>query len=264
MLQRYILTISNNSITIINKSINIFRDSIYILFLWILHVMELHLQIKMNPKLYVRDPEQSALGRSIIEHSIRMIHKMGFEDFTFKKLAQEMGTTEASIYRYFENKHRLLTYIIAWFWTWLEYQLVYQTHNISSPKEKIGMVLQLLTFRLKTELTFEHIDKALLYQIAITEGSKSYLTKHVAQDNKDRLFKPYKDLCGRIASIFQEYNPKYKYPRSLSSTLLEMVHYQAFFKQHLPSLTDFAKDKTDSGMNNFLEHLVFSSLDTPL
>ncbi|MBL7759004.1 MAG: helix-turn-helix transcriptional regulator, partial [Chitinophagaceae bacterium] len=59
----------------------------------------------MNTKLFLRDPEQSVLGRSIIQHSINMIHKVGFEDFTFKKLAQEIGTTEASIYRYFENKH---------------------------------------------------------------------------------------------------------------------------------------------------------------
>ena len=223
--------------------------------------MELHLQMKMNPKLYLRDPEQSVLGRRIIEHSISMIYKLGFEDFTFKKLAAETGTTEASIYRYFENKHRLLTYIIAWFWTWLEYQVVYHTNNLTSPKEKIHIVIQLLAFKLKDEITFQHIDKDLLYQIAITEGSKPYLTKHVNKDNKDRLFKPYKDLCGRIAQVFQEYNPKYKYPRSLSSTLLEMAHYQFFFKHHLPSLTDFANEKDDNSIIAFLEHLTFSALD---
>lgn len=223
--------------------------------------MELHLQMKMNPKLYLRDPEQSVLGRRIIEHSISMIHKLGFEDFTFKKLAAETGTTEASIYRYFENKHRLLTYIIAWFWTWLEYQVVYHTNNLTSPKEKIHIIIQLLAFNLKDEITFQHIDKDLLYQIAVTEGSKPYLTKHVNKDNKDRLFKPYKDLCGRIAQVFQEYNPKYKYPRSLSSTLLEMAHYQFFFKHHLPSLTDFANEKDDNSIIEFLEHLAFSALD---
>lgn len=222
--------------------------------------MELHLQIKMNPKLYLRDPEGSALGRSIIEHSIRMIHKMGFEEFTFKKLAVEIGTTEASVYRYFENKHRLLTYIIAWFWTWLEYQVLYHTNNVKDPSKKIKLVIRLLTFQLTDQFTFEHIDKNLLFRIAATEGSKAYLTKHVTQDNKDRLFKPYKDLCGRIADIFKEYNPQYKYPRSLSSTLFEMAHYQYFFKHHLPSLTDFAREKEDTKIAVFLEHLVFSAL----
>lgn len=232
-------------------------------YLYVLIFMDLQIQVKMNPKLYVRDPEQSVLGRSIIQHSISMIYKMGFEEFTFKKLAADVGTTEASIYRYFENKHRLLTYIIAWFWTWLEYQLVYHTNNLASPKEKIHIIVQLLTFRLKDEFKFAHIDKDLLYQVAITEGSKPYLTRHVTQDNKNRLFKPYKDLCGRIAQVFQEYNPKYKYPRSLSSTLLEMAHYQFFFKRNLPSLTDFANEKDDKSIILFLEHLAFSALDAP-
>lgn len=215
----------------------------------------------MNAKLFLRDPEQSVLGRSIIEKSIYLINKMGFEDFTFKKLAVEAGTTEASIYRYFENKHRLLTYIIVWFWTWLEYQLVYHTNNVTNPKEKIRIIVQLVTFHLKDEFTFKHIDKHQLFQIAVTEGSKSYLTKHVGQDNKNQLFKPYKDLCGRIAAVFQEYNPKYKYPRSLSSTLLEMAHYQFFFKEHLPSLTDFGSDADDKGVILFLEQLIYSSLN---
>lgn len=222
--------------------------------------MELQLQIKMNSKLYLRDPEQSQLGRNIIQHSIRMIHKVGFEDFTFKKLAVEIGTTEASIYRYFENKHKLLTYLVAWFWTWLEYQLLYHTNNVASAKEKISLVIKLLTFQLSDQFTFAHIDRSQLYQIVITESSKSYLTKHVAQDNKDHFFKPYKDLCGRIADIFREYNSSYKFPRSLSSTLIEMAHYQFFFRKNLPSLTDFANDKDDKGVALFLQNLIFSSL----
>jgi len=72
--------------------------------------MELHFQVRMNPKLYLRDPEQSELGRNIIRNSIELIHEMGFEDFTFKKLSQQVGTTEASIYRYFVNKTRLFGY----------------------------------------------------------------------------------------------------------------------------------------------------------
>jgi AcrR family transcriptional regulator len=223
--------------------------------------MDLQLKINMNPKLYLRDPEQSALGKSIIQNSIGMIHDMGFEDFTFKKLATKIGTTEASIYRYFENKHRLLTYLIAWFWTWMEYQIVYHTNNVAPSQEKIRIIIRLLTSQLKDEFTFEHIDKSQLYQIAVTEGSKPYLTKNVTQDNTNRLFKPYKDLCARIATIFTEHNPNYAYPRSLSSTLLEMAHYQQYFKHHLPSLTDFGNDVDDSRIHLFLEQLVFSSLE---
>ncbi|MGZ5077483.1 MAG: hypothetical protein ACXV9R_12760, partial [Methylobacter sp.] len=61
--------------------------------------MEIQLHIKMNEKLFLRDPEQSELGKKIILHSIQLIHLNGFETFTFKKLAEAIGTTEAGIYR---------------------------------------------------------------------------------------------------------------------------------------------------------------------
>ena len=93
--------------------------------------MEIQLQIKMNEKLFIRDPEQSELGKKMILFSIQLIHKNGFEAFTFKKLAKEIGTTEAGIYRYFENKHRLLIYLSAWYWSWVEYKLTFQTNNIN-------------------------------------------------------------------------------------------------------------------------------------
>ncbi|MEY3118969.1 MAG: hypothetical protein RIT30_901, partial [Bacteroidota bacterium] len=41
--------------------------------------MKLEVQIKMNPSLYLRDPEQSELGKNIIKFSIELIHKYGFE-----------------------------------------------------------------------------------------------------------------------------------------------------------------------------------------
>ena len=53
--------------------------------------MELSLQIKMNDKLFLRNPEETAFGREIILKSIVLIHKSGFESFTFKKLAEKKG-----------------------------------------------------------------------------------------------------------------------------------------------------------------------------
>ena len=58
----------------------------------------------MNEKLFVRNPEQTELGRKIIEFSIKLIYENGFEAFTFKKLAEVIGSTEAGIYRYFEKQ----------------------------------------------------------------------------------------------------------------------------------------------------------------
>lgn len=222
--------------------------------------MEIQLQIKMNDKLFIRNPEHTELGRKIILHSIDLIHKNGFELFTFKKLAKEIGTTEAGIYRYFENKHRLLTYIVAWYWSWLDYRVTFYTTNIKDAKAKLKKVIRLLATKVKDDVQTSYADESILHQIIIEEGSKAYLTKHVTEDNKYQLFKPYKDLCAKIGNIILECNPLYKYPRSLSSTIIEMAHFQNFFMYNLPSLTDFGKEKDEAKIVNFLEDLVFSSI----
>ena len=222
--------------------------------------MKLQLQIKMNEKLFHRNPEQSELGKKIILHSIHLIHKKGVESFTFKKLAEDIGTTEAGIYRYFENKHRLLLYIVAWYWSWVEYRISFHTNNINDPVKKLKTVIQLLATTVEDDIKTSHVDESALHQIIIAEGSKAYLTKHVTEDNKDQFFKPYKDLCAKIGDIILECNPNYKYPKSLSSTIIEMAHFQNFFMYNLPSLTDFGKDKDESKIVAFLGNLVFSSI----
>ena len=222
--------------------------------------MRLELQIKMNPSLYLRDPEQSELGKNIIKHSIQLIHDNGFEAFTFKKLAECIGSTEAGLYRYFENKHKLLIYIISWYWGWIQFQLNYQTNNIKDPTIKLKKVITLLSTNVEDDITTGHVDGSQLHQILISEGSKAYLTNHVEQDNKQQFFKPYKDLCDSVGQIILECNPKYKYPHSLASTIIEMAHLQNFFMNHLPSLTDFSKSKNESDIIKYLEELVFNAI----
>ncbi|MES2874829.1 MAG: TetR/AcrR family transcriptional regulator [Bacteroidota bacterium] len=223
--------------------------------------MEIELQIKMNEKLFLKNPEQTELGKKIIRHSIQLINKSGFESFTFKKLAEEIGSTEAGVYRYFENKHRLLIYITAWYWGWLEYRVVINTSNIQDPKVKLRKAIQLLATTIEDDIRTSYVDESILHQIIIAEGTKAYLTKHVSEDNKDRLFKPYKDLCAKIGDIILECNPKYKYPKSLSSTIIEVAHFQNFFMKNLPSLTDFGNSKDESAIVSFIEDLVFSAIN---
>ncbi|WP_411275431.1 TetR/AcrR family transcriptional regulator [Daejeonella sp.] len=222
--------------------------------------MEIELQIKMNEKLFLRNPEQTELGKKIIRNSIQLINKSGFESFTFKKLAEEIGSTEAGVYRYFENKHRLLIYITAWYWSWLEYRIVINTSNIQDPEVKLKKAIQLLATTIEDDIRTSYVDESILHQIIIAEGTKAYLTKHVSEDNKDQLFKPYKDLCAKIGDIILECNPKYAYPKSLSSTIIEMAHFQNFFMNNLPSLTDFGKTKDESAIVSFLEDLVFCAI----
>jgi AcrR family transcriptional regulator len=222
--------------------------------------MKLQLQIKMNEALFLRNPESSELGKNILKHSGQLIYKSGFEAFTFKKLAEDIGTTEAGIYRYFENKHKLLVYLTAWYWGWLEFQISFHTNNIKDPVIKLKRVIKLLATAVEDDEQTSYINESLLHQIIIAEGSKAYLTKQVGEDNKQQFFKPYKDLCAVIGDIVIECSPKYKYPKSLASTIIEMAHFQNFFMNNLPSLTDFGKTKEESEIIAFLNDLVFTSL----
>lgn len=222
--------------------------------------MKLHLQIQMNEALFLRNPENSELGKNILKHSVQLIYKQGFEVFTFKKLAEDIGTTEAGIYRYFENKHKLLVYLTAWYWGWLEFQISFHTNNIEDPTVKLKRVVKLLASAVEDDEQTGYVNECLLHQIIIAEGSKAYLTKQVGEDNKQQFFKPYKDLCAVIGNVISECSPKYKYPKSLASTIIEMAHFQTFFMNNLPSLTDFGNAKEETGIISFLNDLVFSSI----
>jgi len=231
--------------------------------------MDYSVHVRMNERLFLRDPEGSDLGRRIIRQGILLFDEVGFEDVTFKKLAERMGTKEASIYRYFENKHRLLLYLIAWHWQWTDFQLVFQTNNLTDPREKLDRLLNLLLLNNLDQPLTDDIDLRALHRIVVREASKAYLTRHVTEDNRQQLFKPYKDLCARIAGIILELRPDYPYARSRASSLIETVHYQTFFMQNLPSLTDFGpgpdgQPASEGKLLDFMRHLLLSSLETPV
>ncbi|NJL14184.1 MAG: TetR/AcrR family transcriptional regulator [Microscillaceae bacterium] len=220
------------------------------------------IKINVPVNIYKRDPEQTKLGRCIINDSILLIDDLGFEAFTFKKLAHQINSTEASVYRYFENKHNLLVYLVSWYWSWLEYQIDYQVNNIEDPEKKLRIAIRVLAQVDKTDQNFSHISENALHRIVISEAAKSYYTKGVDVENKEGFFRSYKSLCSKISTFMQEFNPKYPYSHALSSTVLEAAHQQVFFSQHLPSLTDF-KVNDEIGYTSlieFLEHIIFIPL----
>lgn len=223
--------------------------------------MSATIKIELNSKLYLRDPEQTVLGRNIISESIIMIDELGFEVFTFKKLALKLKSTEASIYRYFENKHKLLVYLISWYWAYLDYRINFNTHFIDDPSEKLKIIIHIISEVGEEKNNYSHVNEALLYNILVSESSKAFLTKEVDSDNKEGFFAEYKSLCHKIAKVVLEINPSYSYPHALVSTLFEAGKKQVFFSQHLPALTEsriIGKDR--SQIANFLESLAFSAI----
>ncbi len=215
-------------------------------------------KIAINEKIYVKDPESSDLGKRIIKESILMINEMGFESFTFKKLGSRINSNESSIYRYFENKHKLLLYLTSWYWGWLEYQLVFETNSISDAKNKLSRSIEIITRKTKEDSAFSHINEVLLNKIVINEYSKSYLTTEVDEENKEGYFVIYKRLVNRISLAIQKVNPAYLYPSSLASTVVEGALHQHFLKEHFASITDCTKEVTPS---EYFINLVFNTLN---
>ncbi|GAB5524218.1 MAG: TetR/AcrR family transcriptional regulator [Roseivirga sp.] len=212
------------------------------------------LRLEMNDNLYLRDPQDTELGRKIIKQSISMIQEIGLEQFTFKKLSVAIDSTEASIYRYFENKHKLLVYLIAWYWNWLDYKIEYETNNVVDPHERLAIAVRLVAEKKTADPMFPSVDEVALQRIVINESDKTYHTKQVDADNREGLFRGFKSLCKRIANIIKEINPDYAYAHALTSTMLEASHQQVFFAEHLPSLTEHqaAKGKIHAENNVFL------------
>lgn len=215
------------------------------------------LKIGINEKIFIKDPESSDLGKRIVEESIIMIHQMGFESFTFRKLGTKIKSNESSIYRYFENKHKLLLYLTSWYWGWLEYQLVFSTNSIPDAKDKLTKAIEIMTRETKEDSAFSHINEVLLNKIVINEYSKSYLTKEVDTENKEGYFVIYKRLINRISNMIKSLDSSYPYPSSLSSTIIEGSLHQHFLKEHFSSLTDC--NENISPTEYFID-LVFKSL----
>ncbi len=218
-----------------------------------------NIKIKVNEKLYLKDPDSSDRGKSIVTNSILLIDEIGIEDFTFKKLGKKIGSPESTIYRYFESKHKVLLYLTSWYWCWLEYRLVLGTANISSSKDKLQKAIDLFTEEVKEDRNYLHINEVALNRIIIAESTKSYFTKEVDKENRDGLFEVYNRLIQRVSDTIIEINPKFQFPHMLVSTVIEGAHQQKYFAEHLPKLTDVKNSGKD--ISNFFTQIVFSTLE---
>lgn len=216
------------------------------------------LKVSINPKVYVKDPESSDLGKRLVEQGIQLIDQHGFENFTFKKLGEAVGSNESSVYRYFENKHKFLLYLSTWYWGWMEYRLVIHTLPVSEAGQKLDKAVEILTLPVELDMSFEHIDEVALNRIMINEHSKPFLTKAVDRENKEGYFAPFKRLVERLSEYIGAVSPGYPYPQTLASTVLEGALHQHFLNAHFPSLTNCRKPET---ITRFFQQLVTATIN---
>ena len=217
------------------------------------------MSIEVNPELYLKNPDSSELGHTIISKSIELISEIGFEAFTFKKLGELINSPESSVYRYFKNKHSLLVYLTSWYWSWTEYRLVFATINIDLAKDRLARSLEILTKPVLIDNSFSYIDEVLLSEIIFSESIKTYHTKDVDIENAKGCFKSYKGVVQRVGDIIIEIAPNFPFAHMLVSTVIEGAHQQRFFTKHLPALTDTMKE--EDAISEFYKQMTFNLIE---
>lgn len=203
-------------------------------------------------RLVVKDPQSTTLGKKILMEGINQLAEVGYERFTFKKLAGAIGSTEASVYRYFENKHKFLLYIYDWYWAWIAYRLALALTNLPSPQQRLERAIEVLVKTIEEDSDFSFINEVKLHRIIVSEAAKAYLVKEVDEINREGAYLSYKQVVGDIADIIHEINPNYAFPHMLVSTIIEGAHLQRYFLAHLPRLSD-ARAGTDPVVDFYLD-----------
>ena len=168
-------------------------------------------------------------------------------------MGEKIGSNESSIYRYFENKHKLLVYLSSWYWAWIEYRLVFTTNNINDKFEKLIKAITIVTEPIEDDSKTEHINEAVLNKIIIEEFTKTLHNKHVDKENKEGFFLVYKQVNYRIEKMILDINPEYPYAKSLVSSIIEGSLHQHFLKNHLKTITNCNEKVSTS---DFYIHLI--------
>lgn len=222
---------------------------------------QIRVALNVSSQLYKKDPQQTELGKRIVREGIVLIDEIGFECFTFKKLAARIQSAEASIYRYFENKHFFFVYLVNWYWEWTSFRISFNTMNIPDPSDKLRQIIHTVVDTSQKRASINFVDTDILHRIVVTEGTKAYHGKAVDKENKMGFFLSYKALCGKIAGIILEIREDYPYPKTLASTLIETANNNIYFAEHLPRLTDITFDKDFYvAIEKMLENIVFSCI----
>ncbi len=213
-------------------------------------------QLEINPNLYLNDPQKTKLGRKIIEQSVLLIDEIGLEQFNFKKLAEAISSSEASVYRYFENKHHLFVYLLNWYWEWMIARIDLNTLNIIDPNHRLRVALGIIVDTANKNMAIEFVDEEILHKIVVREGAKAYHHKLVDEDNEDGFFLAYKRLCKKIANIITEVKEDFPYPKALASTLIETANNNLYFARHLPRLTDLEEKENGQTLNERVKEML--------
>ena len=220
------------------------------------------IKISVDKHFYIRDPLETKLGQNILTEGIALMQKLGYDQFTFKKLALEMSSTEASVYRYFESKSQFLQYLVCWYWNWLDFLIQYRIHNVKDDKRRLLEAIHVLTQSDEDDPATEFIDEAALHRIIIAESARVYLTRQMNTSIRSDIFKGYGVLVNRISDLIRKVRPKYRFSHQLAMTMITTIH-QQMLHQDIGTAYDGKKEKSKNRtpIVQFVESMVFCSLE---
>lgn len=212
-----------------------------------------HVEIQLPNVLFLKNPKDSDIGQRILLESAAMIAEIGIDAFNFKKLALKCKCTEATVYRYFENKHKLLLYFLNIYWGWLEYRLVMNTQNISDSGKRLKKAIALLAHPEIPESYNEEFGKNII-AIAVQEGIKIHLTHAVKTEISDGSLTIYQTLVSRFSNLISAKLPGYLYADSLAASILDNAFQQMYFQKYYPSFCSNIQD--EEHLKSFLLSLI--------
>lgn len=221
----------------------------------------LHLHLRPDTTLSLKDPESTELGREMLRSGLVLMNEIGLEAFTFRKLADRIGSTEVTLYKYFSNKQRLLQYYFQLYWLWLRQVCGRHAERARDPREGLERVIEAICGVWPRDRRALQLEPEALRKLVIEEGMKSYLHKNVDADNARRLFMPYKELSAFVAERITDCRPDVPWPRSFATTIIDMAHSLPFAMEHLPSLTELSSRKDLKLLARHVMHRTFTYID---
>ncbi len=200
--------------------------------------MAINISITVDPSTYLRDPKETNLGKKIIKAGTDLLAETGFQCFNFKQLAKYIQSTEASVYRYFENKHMLLVYLSSWYWDYLDYMIMINTRNITDPWKRLNIAISTIVNGAAADSPVDFIDQKKLHRVVIEHFHKVVFNKTFSSDQKESLFSNYKNLNSNLSEMIRSCNADFKYPNALASNIIKMALDHNYYAEQMCSMTE--------------------------
>lgn len=221
-----------------------------------------YLQVELPPTFYLKNPTSSELGKKIVAGGLELFNSKGYLHFTLKELAQGIGCTEASIYRYFSSKSQLLAYCSSVYWVLLKHRLEMYTLNITDIKLYLDRIIDVLLDELRDEQYVVLANKDFShFRTLACRYSISILGMVDQTEEQNKLVSDYQAILGHVYRFVEDAVKKLK-PKShtcdlLANAIVSSTHVSATRLEFLKNNLSETEPVTDNRIRRFLESILY-------